>query len=246
MEKKIHIIYEDEKIIVLNKPSGTPTHMLDSNEKGTVVNFLLEHFPKILGVGTSELMSGLVHRLDTDTSGIVLAVKDSESFINLRKQFKEHKVLKEYKALVHGRYNGPKIISNYIGHDPKSRKKVKVFSTPQNRTRPAITEILKKEFYGNYTLLTLRIKTGVRHQIRAHLANLGYPLAGDSLYQNLKTRAKDQLGLKHHFLHAEKIGFCHPQKGPWLEFQAPLSEELNVILNHVRDKEKLKPINKTS
>lgn len=229
----IKIIYEDDNIIVLDKPSGVPTHMLRPDEKGTVVNFLIEHHPSIAGVGTSLLMSGLVHRLDTDTSGLVLAVKDNESFLNLRKQFKEQKILKEYIALVHNKYNGPKAISNYIGRDPKTKKKVKVYPKEIKGVRPAITEILSRKYYGDYTLLFVKIKTGVRHQIRAQLSNLGYPLVGDSLYQNLKTRGKDQLGLRHHFLHAHKLGFFHPRTNNWMEFKSPLPEGLNGVMSNL-------------
>lgn len=227
---KIKIIYEDESIILINKPSGVPTHMLKPDEKGAVVNFLLEHCPAIKGIGTSVLMSGLAHRLDTDTSGLVLAVKDSESFNNLREQFKEHKVLKEYIALVHGQYNGPKTISNYIGPDPKSKKKVKVYSTETKETRPAVTEIISRQSYDNYTLLKIIIKTGVRHQIRAQLANLGYPLVGDFLYQNLKGRKKNQLGLKRHFLHACKLGFFHPKTNKWIVFESKLPKDLDEVM----------------
>lgn len=230
---KIKIIYEDESIILIDKPSGIPTHMLKPDEKGTVVNCLIEHFPLIAGIGTSVLMSGLVHRLDTDTSGLVLAVKDNESFINLRKQFKERKILKEYIALVHGRYNGPKIILNYIGSDPKSKKKVKVYSKETKGARPAVTEIISRQSCENYTLLKIIIKTGVRHQIRVQLANLGYPLVGDFLYQNLKTRKKDQLGLRRHFLHACKLGFFHPKNAKWMEFECKMSEDLNEILRRL-------------
>lgn len=228
--ENIKIIYEDDFVIVIDKPSGIPAHMLRQDETGTVVNFLINHYPLIKGVGTSELMSGLAHRLDTDTSGIVLAVKDNESFFNLRKQFAEHKVLKEYIALVHGVYNGPKIISNYIGHDPKTKKKVKVFSDEVKGARPAVTEIISKKYYNNYTLLNVKIQTGVRHQIRAHLANLGHPLVGDYLYQNTKTRNKDQLGVGHHFLHAHKLGFYHPKTEKWVEFKNKLPKDLDEIL----------------
>jgi 23S rRNA pseudouridine1911/1915/1917 synthase len=226
----VKIIYEDDCIIVVDKPSGLPTHMLRSDETGTVVNFLMEHYPKIKGIGTSDLMSGLVHRLDTDTSGIVLAVKDNESFSSLRNQFKEHKVLKEYTLLVHGKYNGPNLISNFIGPDPKSKKKVKVYYEEKKGTRKAITEILNKKYFKEYTLLNVSIETGVRHQIRAHFANLGFPLVGDSLYQNIKGKAKDQLGMDHHFLHASKLGFYHPYTGKWVEFESNLTEELDEIL----------------
>lgn len=230
MENKIKIIHEDDYIIIVDKPSGVPTHMLKPDEKGTIVNFLIEHCPSIAGIGTSILMSGLAHRLDTDTCGLVLAAKDNENFLNLRKQFKEHKVLKEYIALVHGRYNGPKKISNYIGSDPKSKKKVKVFSDEIKGSRPAITEITSRQLYENYTLLKVRIKTGVRHQIRAQLANLGHPLVGDFLYQNLKAREKDQLGIKRHFLHAYRLGFYHPKHNKWMEFESKLPEELSGVL----------------
>lgn len=241
------IVYEDNYIILVDKPGGIPTHMLRPEEKGTIVNFLIEHCPSIIGVGTSPLMSGLVHRLDTDTSGLVLAAKDNEGFLNLRRQFKEHKVLKEYIALVHNRYNGPKVISNYIGKDPKTKKKVKVYSKARKMCEAgpltsdvqgpashiAVTEVIDKKQYGNYTLLKVRIKTGVRHQIRAQLANLGNPIAGDSLYQNLKTRKKDQLGLKRHFLHAYKIGFYHPKTNKWIEFESPLPEDLNAAMSNL-------------
>lgn len=223
------IIYEDDYIIIIEKPSGVPTHMLKADEKGTVVNYLVEHCPSIKEVGTNMLTSGLAHRLDTDTSGLVLAVKDNESFSNLRRQFKERKVLKEYLALVHGIYKGPNAISNYIGSDPKSKKKVKVYHTNVKGSRHAVTEIISNEFYKNYTLIRLRIKTGVRHQVRAHFASLGYPLVGDFLYQNLKTRAKNQLGLNRHFLHACKLGFYHPQTGRWMEAESKLPEELDEV-----------------
>jgi 23S rRNA pseudouridine1911/1915/1917 synthase len=204
--------------------------MLKIDETGTVVNFLLKHYSKIKGVGTSELMSGIVHRLDTDTSGIILAVKDNESFLNLRRQFKEHKVLKEYKLLVHGRYNGPDVISSFIYPDPKSKRKVKVCSEFNKGCREAVTEVISKKYYSDYTLICVIIKTGVRHQIRAHFANLGYPLVGDFLYQNTKSRAKDQLGMKHHFLHADKLGFFHPSTNKWLEFNSDLPYALNEII----------------
>lgn len=229
----IKIVYEDDNIIIANKPSGMPTHMIRPDEKGTVVNFLIEHCPSIYGVGTSILMSGLVHRVDTDTSGLVLAAKDNESFLNLRRQFKEHKVLKEYIALVHARYNGPRVISNFIGPDPKSKKKVKVYSEEKKGTRPAVTEVLSKRIYTDYSLLHLRIKTGVRHQIRSHLASLGNPIVGDLLYQNLKTRRRDQLGLKRHFLHAHKIGFYHPKTNKWMEFTSPLPEDLDGAMSNL-------------
>lgn len=226
----ISIIFEDDYIIVLNKPSGAPTHMLRADETGTVVNFLLDHCPEIRGVGTNDLMSGLAHRLDTDTSGVVLAVKDNESFKNIRQQFREHKVIKEYLALVHGRYDGPKVISNFIGNDPKKKKKVRVYPKEEKGARPAVTEINEIMYYGNYALLTLNIKTGVRHQIRAHLAYLGYPIVGDKIYQTAKMRESNPFGLNRHFLHASKIGFSHPATNKHVVFTSPLPEELNGIL----------------
>lgn len=233
MSNEIKIVYEDAYIILVDKPSGIPTHMLKPDERGTIVNFLIEQYPFIKGIGTSILMSGLAHRLDTGTSGLLLAVKDNESFLKLRKQFKEHKILKEYTALVHGMYNGPKIISNYIGSSPKTKKKVRVYPEEIKGTRQAISEIIQKKVFGDYTLLKIKIKTGVRHQIRAQLASLGHQLVGDSLYQNLKTRAKDQLGLKRHFLHASLLGFYHPKTNKWTELESKLPEDLNEILRRL-------------
>jgi 23S rRNA pseudouridine1911/1915/1917 synthase len=235
-EPPVRIIYEDSDVILLDKPAGIPTHMLKADETGTIVNFLIRHVPGIRYVGSGLLMSGLAHRLDTGTSGILLAVKNEPAFRNIREQFREKGVYKEYKTLVHGRYEGPFLICTWIGPDPKKKKKVKVYSHPFKGTRLANTQILKKRHYNSYTYLTLCIKTGVRHQIRAHLSKLGHPVVGDLLYQNTLQKKENQLGLKRHFLHAFRIGFSHPKTGEWMVFKSDLPPELHEALSSLRRK----------
>ncbi|MEW5909713.1 MAG: pseudouridine synthase [Thermodesulfobacteriota bacterium] len=235
-EPGIRIIYEDSDLILVDKPSGVPSHMLKPDETGTVVNFLIHHDPGIRGVGSGLLMSGLAHRLDTDTSGILLAVKNESAFHNIREQFKEMRLYKAYQTLVHGRYEGPFLISTWIGSDPKKKKKVKVYSHPFRSARPAVTRILKRRYYSGYTYLTLIIRTGVRHQIRAHLSGMGHPVVGDLLYQNSLEKKKDQLGLKRQFLHAFQVGFFHPRTGEWVEFTCNLPQDLREALACLRRK----------
>ncbi len=232
----IDVVYEDKYILIMDKPAGVPCHMIHLQDQGTLVNFLLEYYPAIKGVGFSVLESGLVHRLDTNTSGLVLAVKDKASFTNLREQFREKKVLKEYLALAHGRYQGPRLMSRYIGPDPKNKKKVKILTAADKSVRQAVTEIIDKKYPArrrDYTLVRLIIKTGVRHQIRAQLAAQGHPLVGDLIYQNLKTKQKDQLGLTRHFLHATRLGFYHPKTKRWLEQKAALPQELALRIEEL-------------
>ena len=230
----IRILYEDDQIILVDKPAGSPTHQLKPDETGTVVNFLIDHVPHIKGVGTSILMSGIAHRLDTDTSGIVLAAKNNESFQEIRSQFKEQVIYKGYITLVHGIFKGPNTISSFIGPHPRKKKKVMVYQNPDRKTRSAETEILERNCYGDYTWLTLRIKTGVRHQIRAHLSSLGFPIVGDRLYQNVGMRKRDQLGLNRQFLHAYRIGFYHPKSKDWVVFESKLPAELEGALVRLR------------
>ena len=210
----IKVIFEDESIIVINKPAGIPCLPLKAGEGKTLANGIAARWPD----------AELVHRLDNDTSGLIIASKNPGALKDLRLQFDDEKVLKEYTALVLGEPPPKGIIETPIIHDLRNKKKMKVAKAGQP-TRSTY-EVEKRFMGGQYTLLKVRIKTGVRHQIRVHLASVGHPIAGDRLYQNSRQRGRDRLNLSRHFLHASHIGFVHPATKKWLEFNCKLPEEL--------------------
>jgi len=212
---KVKILYEDDEILILSKPAGLAScpHFFD--EIKTVANFIIAHNPGLKGVGEKTLEPGMLHRLDTETSGVMVVAKTDRSFQILKKQFQAHQVLKEYLALVEGSVVDSGTIKNAIGSHPKNRKKVKVYPKPPVRgTQQAVTHYHVVQKSSERSLLRVIIETGVRHQVRAHLAFLGRPVVGDSLYGK---RTKE----KRLFLHATKLGFYHPQTKKWVEFEEP-------------------------
>ncbi|MBI4411330.1 MAG: RluA family pseudouridine synthase [Deltaproteobacteria bacterium] len=244
----VKIVYEDDSIIVVSKPSGMPSVAHAYDETETLANFLLAHCPQLVGTGpaacgsplsrprpvpglrldrgpptgvtrsrremfrNSPLEPGMVQRLDTFTSGLMVAAKTAESFKNLKKQFRTRKILKEYLALVEGVVKESGEICHPIGTDPKNIRKVGVYEEKRGMgVQEAITQYRPEQSFPHRTLLRVRIITGVRHQIRAHLAFLGHPVVGDTLYGS-KTEASRLC------LHASKLGFEHPVTGKWVEF----------------------------
>ena len=215
---KITVVFEDDAILIVSKPSGIPSVPHSFDEAGTLVNFLVARNPQLVGVGGRPLEPGMVHRLDTFTSGLMVAVKTQESFEKMKKQFQEQKVLKEYLALVEGIVDRPGEILNPIGSHPKNSRKVKVYPGGAGETglQEAMTKYSPVQMFSQTTLLRVQIVTGVRHQIRAHLAYLGHPVVGDKLYGS-------KMAAGRMCLHALKLGFFHPVTEKWIEFEDPIT-----------------------
>jgi len=211
---------------VVNKPAGMVVHPAARIVSGTLVNALLAHCPQVADVGGPD-RAGIVHRLDRETSGLIVVAKNPEAHAALQRQFKRRLVRKTYVALVEGQVHPREgIIEVPIGRDPKDRTRMAVSRTG----RPAVTQYRVVEVFPQYTLLEVRPHTGRTHQIRVHLAWLGYPVVGDRVYG----RRRQTLLPDRHFLHARELAFTHPVTGEKLVLSAPLPPELTALLNQLR------------
>lgn len=233
----LDILYEDEYLIVVNKPAGMVVHPGAGVYSGTLVNALLYHCKDLSGVG-GYLRPGIVHRLDKETSGIMVVAKDDMTHVALSRQFKERKVKKVYLALVWGDMGrGEGVIDLPIGRHPSQRKKMSVRT---KKPRHAITRYTVKERLGPFTLLEVRPETGRTHQIRVHLSATGHPVVGDKVYgrgrvSTLAPHLRKALrSLKGHCLHAFRIGFYHPGLGKPVEFEAPLPDDILSFIELLR------------
>jgi 23S rRNA pseudouridine1911/1915/1917 synthase len=226
----MRVLYEDASVIAVDKPAGTPSHALRAHEMNTVANFLLAHYPELRGMSSGALEPGLVHRLDTDTSGVLVAARTDAAFRDLRQQFRTHRVHKDYAALVVGDVRTAGELCTAIGHAPHNRRKMRVVSRPGPGARAAETIFRPLERFGAYTLLTVRIRTGVMHQIRVHLASVGHPVVGDRVYG----APTSSIAPARHLLHATQIGFSHPVSGALLEITSPLAPEFADVLSELR------------
>lgn len=242
-EIPLDILYEDSALIVLNKPAGMVVHPADGHTSGTLVNALLHHCPSICGIGGA-LRSGIVHRLDKDTSGVLVACKTDLSHQALAQQFKDHTVVRQYVTLVYGQVqNATGTIDKSIGRHPNARKKM---STHSNNGRRAIThwEVLRRYTTERLTLLQMRLETGRTHQIRVHLADMNLPVVGDQTYGNPKranTLADPNIRvliqqLQRQALHACVLGFIHPHTGAYMEFSAPPPADMTQIITALDNK----------
>jgi 23S rRNA pseudouridine1911/1915/1917 synthase len=219
----LNIIYEDEDLLVVNKPAGLTVHPAPGHPGHTLVNALLAHLPHLADTG-DWLRPGIVHRLDKDTSGLMLVAKNSEAQANLIGQFKSHSVTKAYMVLVKGRLtpeNG--IIEAAIGRDPRHRQKMAIVEGG----REATTEYQVIKYIGGYTLLEVRPQTGRTHQIRVHLGAIGFPVVGDKIY-GVKSPF-----LSRQFLHACRLGFRLPSTGEYIEFKSELPPDLEQALEDI-------------
>ena len=223
---KIDIIYEDKDIIVVNKPKGLVVHPGNGNEDGTLVNAMMYICKDSLsGIG-GEIRPGIVHRLDKDTSGILIIAKHDAAHINLSEQIKNHEVEKTYIALVRGNVKANEAtIDMPIGRSLKDRKKMSVRKDGKN----AITHFKVIKRYNNYTLLEVKIETGRTHQIRVHLSEIGYPIVGDYIYSN----GKNEFNIEGQCLHSYNIKFKHPITKENMDLTADLPEYLNSIISQL-------------
>lgn len=231
----LDILYEDEWIIVVNKPAGMVVHPAAGNYSGTLVNALLMHCSFLRGVG-GVMRPGVVHRLDKGTSGVMVVAKNDRAQQVLSQQFKNHSVKKIYRALVYGQMREDEgTIETEIGRHCKDRKKMSIHT---RRGRSALTQWKVLRRYGEISLLEISIHTGRTHQIRVHLSSLHHPVVGDSLYGSRKMVSqirnkviREKLGsLSRPFLHASLLGFHHPHDSQYREFNAPLPQELSETL----------------
>lgn len=222
-EIPLDIIYEDSDIIVVNKPKGMVVHPANGNPDGTLVNAILSICKNSLsGIG-GELRPGIVHRLDRDTSGLIIVAKNDKAHINMSEQIKERNVKKTYIALVRGNVPEEEATINMpIGRSTKDRKKMAV----TKNGKQAITHFKVLKRYSKYTLLEIKIETGRTHQIRVHMAEIGYPVVGDAVYSN----GKNEFGIEGQMLHAYKLEFMHPITNKHMELTAPLPQYFEEIL----------------
>ena len=227
----LEVIYEDEDIIVINKPKGMVVHPANGNPDGTLVNAVMAICKDSLsGIG-GEIRPGIVHRLDKDTSGIIIVAKNDKAHINLSEQIKEHKVKKTYIALVRGIVKENEATINMpIGRSEKDRKKMAV----TKKGKEAITHFKVLERYDKYTLLQVNIETGRTHQIRVHLSQIGYPIVGDEVYSN----GKNEWNIKGQCLHAKSLEFTHPVTGKQMYLEAKLPAYFQNILKDLEQRKR--------
>lgn len=220
----IDVIYEDKDIIVVNKPKGMVVHPANGNYNGTLVNAIMGMCKETLsGIG-GELRPGIVHRLDKDTSGLLIIAKNDKAHVKMSDQIKNHEVKKTYIALVRGVIKeNEATIDMPIGRSTSDRKKMAVNKDGKN----AITHIKVLKRYDKYTLLQVNIETGRTHQIRVHLSYIGYPIIGDTTYSN----GKNEFGVVGQCLHAKSLEFKHPITGKEMKLEAPLPEYFQDIIN---------------
>ncbi len=233
----LSIVWKSEDLLVISKPAGLPTHPNDYSDSETLANALLARFPEVADVGDDRLRPGIVHRLDTDTSGLLLVALTQEAFRAMRKLFDERKVRKRYHALVLGDVAAEGEIQTPVAHHATNpRKMVAVLegARVRSRVREARTLFRPLERFGEYTLLEVRTLTGRMHQVRVHLSSIGHPLAGDRLYQSARERERDHLGLTRHFLHAVRLEFPLGPEGELKTFSDNLPAELEDVLRSLK------------
>ncbi|WP_371264817.1 RluA family pseudouridine synthase [Paenibacillus sp. BC26] len=224
----LDVVYEDSDVIVINKPRGMVVHPAPGHYSGTVVNALMYHCKDLSGIN-GVLRPGIVHRIDKDTSGLIMAAKNDLAHASLAAQLKAHTVTRKYLALVHGTMpHEHGTVDAPIGRDPQDRK---VFIVTQRGSKEAVTHFQVAERLGDFTLLELKLETGRTHQIRVHMKYIGHPLAGDPIYGRNKT-----IGLKGQALHAAVLGFDHPRTGEYLEFSAPIPSDMEHELMILRQR----------
>ena len=224
----LDIVYEDDSLLVVNKPKGMVVHPAPGNPDGTMVNALLWHCAgRLSGIGGA-IRPGIVHRIDKDTSGLLVVAKTDAAHQALTEQMSVHSIHRVYHAVVYGNLKEDTgFVEAPIGRDPKDRKKMAV--TQQN-SKYAYTSWQVLERFGNFTYIACKLKTGRTHQIRVHMASIGHPLAGDAVYgpKNCIRSLNGQC------LHAKELGFVHPATGEWMQFDSSLPDWFQDYLNRLR------------
>ncbi|MBW5444788.1 RluA family pseudouridine synthase [Cohnella sp. CFH 77786] len=224
----LEIVYEDADVVVINKPRGMVVHPAAGHPSGTVVNALLYHCKDLSGIN-GVMRPGIVHRIDKDTSGLLMAAKNDLAHASLAEQLKAHTVNRRYKALVYGVIPHDRgTIDAPLGRDPHDRK---LYTVTEKGGKRAVTHFAVEERFDDYTYLELKLETGRTHQIRVHMKYIGYPLVGDPVYGG---RAGRTLGMNGQALHAAVLGFDHPRTGEYLEFTRPIPADMEHALTVLR------------
>lgn len=226
---ELNVVYEDEDVIVINKARGMVVHPAAGNWSGTLVNALLDHVEDLEGIG-GELRPGIVHRLDKDTTGLLVVAKTETAMQSLQDQIRTHTARRIYWALVHGN-KMPETgkIDAPIGRHPGDRKRMAVTTKP-GQGREAVTYFRTLERYNGYALLECRLETGRTHQIRVHLSFIGHPVVADPVYGTRKAH----LEMPAQALHARQLGFHHPRSGEWLELTAEPPSDMMAVIERLR------------
>jgi len=228
-------VYEDDHILVINKPPSLTVHPYGNKLEGTLVNALLYNCHQLSGIA-GPLKPGIVHRLDKDTSGVMIIAKDDKTHLHLIDQFKRRFVEKEYLALVHGYIKEEEVTINFsIGRNSKNRMKMSIHA---KKSKEAKTSVRCLERFKAHSFVNVRIYTGRTHQIRVHLASLHNPVVGDKKYGGKSYLKKDNLGMIRQALHAYRISFQHPDTKEKVSFEAPLPEDFTKALDRARKGEK--------
>ena len=226
----LDIVYEDDDLLVVNKPKGMVVHPANGNYSGTLVNALLYHCKGSLSGINGVIRPGIVHRIDKDTSGLLIVAKNDAAHLSLAEQIKEHSFTRAYEAVLYGNIKEDEFTVNQpIGRNPKDRKKMAV--TMKN-SKPAVTHFYVIKRYGEFTHVRCVLETGRTHQIRVHSAYIGHPVAGDEVYGPKKVITE----LGGQCLHAKQIGFVHPRTNEYMEFESELPEYFKKFLNKLENK----------
>ena len=224
----LDILYEDNDLLVVNKPKGMVVHPAAGHTSGTIVNALLYHCKDSLSGINGVIRPGIVHRIDMDTTGVIIACKNDASHNCIAAQLKEHSITRRYYAIVHGNLKEDEgVIDAPIGRDPNNRKRMAI---NHKNGKNAVTHYKVLERFGRFTWIECRLETGRTHQIRVHMASIGHPLLGDALYGPTKCPYQ----LQGQTLHAYVLGFIHPSTGEYMEFQAPLPDYFEDLLKKLR------------
>ena len=226
----LDIVYEDASVILVNKPKGMVVHPAPGHYTGTLVNALMFHCGDSLSGINGELRPGIVHRIDRDTTGIIIACKNDAAHRSIAGQLKEHSITRRYFAIVRGNLKDDTgTVDAPIGRHPTDRKKMSINT---RHGREAVTHYKVLERFGDYTYITCRLETGRTHQIRVHMASIGHPLLGDTVYGP----EKKPFSTEGQVLHAGILGFIHPETGEYMEFSAPLPEYFEKLLQKLRNR----------
>lgn len=223
----IDIVYEDQDVLIVNKPQNMVVHPAPGNYEGTLVNAILYHCKDNLSSINGIIRPGIVHRIDKDTSGLLMIAKNNNAHNSLAEQLKDHSITREYEFICHGVVKEDKITVNKpIGRNPKDRLKMAIV----NDGKHAVTHFEVIERYDNFTHMKARLETGRTHQIRVHALSINHPLLGDPIYGPKNTK----FNLKGQTLHARKIGFIHPTTNEYIEFNSDLPEYFTNIINKIK------------